>query len=167
MEPAHHVTRILHDEHVAALGMLSQLAGLLTQTGHQTPPAADAPGLSATLTGMATAIDGEITGHFAFEEEQLFPRLAEVGDGDLGVFLSEEHEIILPIGQRLSQLARDAAESGFSAEGWQEFHRLGGEFVERLTGHIQKEEIGLTAALDAMLDDDTDGTLAMAYLAER
>ena len=79
------------------------------------PPAADAPGVSATLTALATAIDGEITGHFAFEEEQLFPRLAEVGDGDLGDFLAEEHEIILPLGQRLSQLARDAAEGGFDA----------------------------------------------------
>jgi iron-sulfur cluster repair protein YtfE (RIC family) len=167
MEPTHHVTRILHDEHVAALGMLSRLAGLLAQTGHETPPAADVPGLSTTLTGMATAIDGEITGHFAFEEEQLFPRLAEVGDGDIGVFLAEEHEIILPLGQRLSQLARDAAESGFNAEAWQEFHRLGGEFVERLTGHIQKEEIGLAAAVDAMLDDETDSALAMAYLADR
>ena len=57
--------------------------------------------------------------------------------------------------------------SGFSATGWQEFHRLGGEFVERLTGHIQKEEIGLAAAVDAMLDDETDNTLAMAYLADR
>ena len=49
MEPAHHVTRILHDEHVAALGMLDRLAGLLAQAGHETPPAADAPGVSATL----------------------------------------------------------------------------------------------------------------------
>ena len=38
MEPARHVTRILHDEHVAALGMLNQLAGLLTRTGHEAPP---------------------------------------------------------------------------------------------------------------------------------
>jgi iron-sulfur cluster repair protein YtfE (RIC family) len=167
MEPARHVTRILHDEHVAALGMLNQLAGLLAETGRDTPPAADAPGLSATLTGLATAIDGEITGHFAFEEEQLFPRLAEVGDGDIGVFLTEEHEIILPLGRRLSELARAAAENGFSAEAWQEFHRLGGEFVERLTGHIQKEEIGLAAAVDAMLDDETDNALATAYLAGR
>jgi hemerythrin-like domain-containing protein len=167
MEPTSHVTRILHDEHVAALGMLDRLAGLLTRTGHETPPAADAPGVAATLTALATAIDGEITGHFAFEEEQLFPRLVEAGDGDLGAFLTEEHEIILPLGQRLSRIARDAVEGGFDAAAWHEFHRLGGEFVERLTGHIQKEEIGLAAAIDAMLDEETDGALSMAYLSER
>jgi len=167
MEPARHVTRILHDEHVAALGMLNKLAGLLADSGREAPPAADAPALRTTLTGIATAIDGEITGHFAFEEDELFPRLEEVGDGDIGAILSEEHEIILPLGQRLSALARAAADDGFSVEAWQEFHRLGGEFVERLTGHIDKEEIGLAAAVDAMLDDETDNDLATAYLAGR
>jgi len=93
----------------------------------------------------------------------LFPRLDEVGDGAIGEILSEEHRVILPLGARLTTLARAAASGGFTSESWDEFRRLGAEFVERMIVHVQKEEMGLLPALEEMLDGAEDMRLMDAF----
>ncbi len=119
------------------------------------------------MNELSAVVEGEVTRHFAFEEAELFPRLADFGDGDIGEFLAEEHETILPLGRRIAGLARVAGRDGFTAESWREFHRLGGELIERLMSHIQKEEMGLLPAIDDILDDDADRDLTAAYISSR
>ncbi|MCP4329640.1 MAG: hemerythrin domain-containing protein [Alphaproteobacteria bacterium] len=167
MEPTHQITRILHDEHVASLTLLNKLDDLLARSGPRKAPSRDEAGIGPTLNELSAAIGSEVSHHFAFEEAEMFPRLAEFGDGDIGDFLTDEHRTILPLGERVAELAAAATKDGFTPDGWQEFHRLGGELVERLMSHIQKEEMGLLPAIDDMLDDDTDRDLAMTYLAGR
>ena len=50
---------------------------------------------------------------------------------------------------------------------WRDVRRLGLEFVAQLTGHIEKEEIGLLTALDDAVDEDCDAELVVAYSAAR
>jgi hemerythrin-like domain-containing protein len=167
MEPIRQITRILHQEHLSTLSVLNRLDGLLGEMGPKKPPDRARAGLTPLLNDLAAIVDGEVGPHFAFEEEALFPRLAEYGDSGIGTFLSEEHDAILPLGARLGALARGAAKDGFSGDDWAEFHRGGLELVERLMSHIQKEEMGLLPVLDDMLDEKDDRELANAYLMTR
>ena len=77
--------------------------------------------------------------------------------------LGSEHEAIRPLARRLVGLAREAAATGFSAETWAEFHRLGGQLVEREVFHVQKEEMGFLPALDQSLDAEDDSALLATY----
>lgn len=161
------ITRVLHEEHVSTLALCNRVEEVLAKVGPKGPPAAPPAGLDSLLRELAAALPDEVAGHFAFEEEELFPRLAEFGDADIGAFLMEEHESILPLGRRLGALAGQAAREGFGEADWREFHRLGAELAERMMSHIQKEEMGLLPVLDDMLDDDTDRALAGAYMMRR
>lgn len=167
MEYSRHVARTLHDEHVTALALLERLVALLGRVGPAAPPAPDDSEARRLLAALSVAITTEISSHFRFEEEHLFPRLAEHGEGDLGTLLTEEHDVIVPIGERVVELAGTAQGGGFTPESWAEFHRLAGEYAERLTAHAQKEEIALVPLIEEMLDPDGDMALAEAYAALR
>ncbi len=130
------------------------------------PPPVRAPcdsRLAGILIRLAGAVEGEIGGHFALEEDGLFPLLAAAGEGDLGRLLTEEHAVILPLGRRVAALAREGARDGFDAAGWRDFRRLGLEFAGLLTAHAEKEEIGLLPVLEEILAADDDRRLADAY----
>ena len=167
MEYSRHVARTLHDEHITAMALLERLVAFLAAAGPAVPPAPDDLEAGRLLTTLITAITTEIASHFRFEEAHLFPRLAEHGEDDLGALLTEEHRVIVPIGARVVELARDARGTGFTVNAWSEFHRLAGEYAERLTSHAQKEEIALVPLLDELLDADGDRALAEAYAALR
>lgn len=167
MEYSRHVARTLHDEHVMAMALLERVVAFLAAAGPMIPPSADDREVERLLAALSTTITTEIAGHFRFEEEHLFPRLADHGEENLGTLLTEEHEVIVPIGTRVVELATQASRAGFTNDTWKEFHRLAGEYAERLTAHAQKEEIALVPLIDEMLDADADMALAETYAALR
>ena len=75
--------------------------------------------------------------------------------------------MIEPLMQRIAELAREARANEFTAESWSEFVRLGGELLERLLAHIEKEEMGLLPELEDVLEADADAELASGYVMNR
>lgn len=163
MSFARAVARALHDDHLATMGALEKLEGLLTQHRRGGPPDAAAAGPKAALTGLIGVIGAEVGSHFRFEEEELFPRLEEAGDGMIGHILSQEHQLILPLGERMAALATAARDQGFTPETWEEFRGLAPELIERMVFHIQKEEMALLPRVDHLLGPEDDMRLATAY----
>lgn len=159
MEFTSKVAQTLHQEHVAVIALMDKLSAFV---GKGVPSFEDSSA-SRLIDDVITGIEGEITDHFQFEEVDLFPILRDEGDGDMADLLSEDHEVILPIGKQLVEKARNAKANGFTDESWTEFRRLGGEFAERLTDHASKEEIGLVPLIDETLEDDVDERLAAGY----
>jgi len=167
MDFQRHVTRTLHDEHLATIGLVGRIEqGLMRHRPDDPPDAAD-PEVAKLLGDLASALETEIKSHFAFEELSLFPRLEETGNSGIGELLTEEHQVLLPIGEELVARSRAAKQDGFSEESWGEFRRLAAEFAERIAGHIQKEEMGLLPILDDIIDEDQDGELSTAYAMSR
>lgn len=166
MDLRRHVSRALHEDHVATLALLARLEVLIGRHRPSQPPPQDAD-TALLLKDLIAAIDIEIGPHFAFEEDSVFPLLAEAGDGEMGVYLAEEHQAILPLARRLVAIAKSARVAGFTADAWAQFHATGAELIERLVSHVQKEEMGLLPALDDLLDEDTDGRLAVEFAARR
>jgi hemerythrin-like domain-containing protein len=154
------VPRRLHEEHVQAMGMLSRLQAFLARQGPARPPLRDDAEFAALARALTAAIAGEIANHFRFEEEELFPVLAARGEGDIGTLLAEEHGVILPLARRVVELAQVPA---MTAQTWAELHRRGGELVERLSSHIEKEEMGLVPLVEHLLDEEADTRLAETY----
>ena len=163
MQFSHQITRALHEEHEATINMIGKLETALLNKHRKSPPDVSERSVSDVLDELTAAVEVEMDQHFAFEEQELFPRLAASGDGDIGELLAEEHAVILPVGARLVALARAARPGGFDEGSWAEFHRLGGELVERLVAHVQKEEMALLPMLDDILDGDEDLDLANRY----
>ncbi len=167
MEFRRQVCRTLHQDHLATLALLARLESLLGRHGSGRPPDAASPEIVRLLKETIRAVEGEIGPHFAFEEESLFPLFAEAGERDMGEYLLEEHRAILPLAQRLAQIARLALDAGFAAEIWAEFHETVAAFVERLASHVEKEEGALLPALDDLLDEESDGRLAVDFAERR
>ena len=151
------VCNALDDEHRASL----ELLGRAERACAQGEPADWAP-LAAPLLRQ---LEHEIGRHFAFEEQQLFPRMAEAGDADLATLLAEEHHTIRAVAEDLLPLARAAAAGPLPAADGTALRRLVLELVERQVAHIQKESMALLPLLDDLLDDETDRQLAMDYTA--
>jgi hemerythrin-like domain-containing protein len=158
------ILRGLHEEHAAILAVLERLESLLAVNGPQDPPDTTQAGIAGLLDDVAAALGDDVGHHYAFEETHLFPRFAEFADPGISEMLRREHEIIRPLAERLVAIITEAKVEGFSAALWAEFHKTGGEVVEREAFHIQKEEMGFLPALDQMLDEEDDGHLQMIYM---
>lgn len=158
-----HIARALHDEHMATLALLARLESLLGQHPPAEPPEAAAPAVAALLDDFAAAVGREVATHFAFEERALFPLLDEP---EMTGQLIAEHAALLAAARRLALAAGEARAHGFEAASWRTFHATAGGLCSALTAHIEKEEMGLLAALDATLDAETDASLAIDYAAE-
>jgi iron-sulfur cluster repair protein YtfE (RIC family) len=167
MEMQRHVCRALHDDHAATIALLDRLETLLGRHGERRAPDAADAALTGLLKDLIFIVQTEIGTHFTFEEELIFPVLAEAGDRDMVELLVDEHAAILPLARRLVELAKQGRAGGFAAEAWREFHQIGAELVERLVSHIQKEEMGLLPALDDLLDESADGRLALELASRR
>ncbi len=164
MEYSSQVAHVLHDDHVRTMGVLHRMQGILARYKVTEVPDLDGFEVRMALDGLIVAVEGGIGGHFAFEEETLFPRLTSAGDAQLASALGEEHSVILPLARRVSELARAARTGGFTPETWREFHRFCHEFIERLMCHIEKEEMGLLPLFDGVLSEQEDGDLSTEYL---
>ena len=154
--------QLLHDDHQATIIVIETLEQMLSRAKRSIPDATD-PSVKKSLQTAASAIEEEISAHFTFEEEELFTRLADAGDGAIGAHLAEEHKAILPLGIQMAALARAALDSGFTDTGWSEFRAVTSELIERMIPHIQKEEMALLPILDDLLDPKTDMELSTAY----
>lgn len=148
MEFNRRISRRLHEEHVATLALWGRLESVLAAGRHD----------AALLKSAAVSLERELDRHFRFEETELFPRLAEAGEGDIGELLREEHETIRAAGIRFIALAKEDSLG-------KDLRTLGLELAERLVSHVQKEEMALLPALDDFIDDETDHELDSAYAA--
>jgi hemerythrin-like domain-containing protein len=156
MTYARQVSRALDEEHRANLELLGKVESACTRGR-----GCDA----ALLTALMRLLEADVTRHFDFEEQSLFPRLAEAGDGDMAALLAEEHAAIRLVAAELKPLAQAAAANGLDGAGNALLQRTLLELVERQVAHIQKETMALLPMLDDLLDDDTDRELAFAYSA--
>jgi hemerythrin-like domain-containing protein len=144
---------------------MGRLESLLNCTGAGETPDLGDPLVSEVLNGLRTALEVELVKHFAFEEEELFPRLAAAGDDEICDLLTDEHKTILPIRQEMAAVVGDALANGFSAGSWAEFRRLGSELAGCLIDHIEKEEMALIPALkDALSAEDDQEILSRRAL---
>ena len=150
--PQTHVATALHEEHLATLRLIARLETLL---GHAAPDASAA----ALLRDIRHAVAHEIGPHFRFEEEYLFPRLADAGATELVALLTEEHAQILPLAQSLA----DFAAQGPAPDQWRDFAATGAAFATALAAHVEKEEAGMLPALDDLLDAEADSLLSLTH----
>jgi hemerythrin-like domain-containing protein len=155
MQLQRHTSRTLHEEHVAVLGLLDRFEQALMPL-RSGPPGPDEGAWSLLLAQLESALKHEVTRHFALEEEQLFPRLREYGDGDLADLLLEEHASIRDVAGALLELIAQAARRDLDPPGWNRFRAYGLELVERLGSHARKEEEALVPVVEEMLDEQTD-----------
>ena len=162
-----HVSRSLHDEHMTTQALLARLETLLGRHGPAAPPDASDFPVATLLRALARAITAELQPHFAFEETHLFPLLEESGATEMAALLTEEHASLLPRAHALAACARQGESQGFDPATWAAFHAAGGALTGALAAHIEKEEMGLLPALDALLDPETDGRLALALAESR
>jgi len=150
------VSRLLDDEHRSNIALLGKLEQILVRNSRDAA--------AATLMGqLVRTLENDVGRHFTFEEEQLFPRMTEYGDGGMTTLLREEHDAIREVCAELLPLARQAAGGALDAAGWDTLKPLGLELIERQVSHIQKETMALLPLLDDLLDDDVDRQLAFAY----
>lgn len=155
-----HISRRLHEEHDANLDLLARFEKLVARVPDQPPPSdAWAP----LARALAAGLELEVARHFDFEEQELFPRLAAAGEAGICELLAEEHKTIRAVADTLPAQLRASLDAGFTPAGWRALRTAGLELAERLRGHIQKEEMGLLPAIDALLGDEIDRELAAAY----
>lgn len=167
MDLNHRITRVFHDEHMATMALMQRLRTILASHGNGAPPVLTDFDVNKLLRDIAVAVEGELTEHFAFEEEELFPHLAEHGDDGIGAVLTEEHKQIMPLGRRLTDLSKGALRDGFTETGWAEFRNVGRDFADRIVSHIEKEEMGLVMALEDVIDEADDARLSAEYSLRR
>ncbi len=163
MEYDRAVSRALHEEHMAVLTLLGRLDQLVTLNSDANAPDCTKSDTHMLLGDLKAAVRGEITAHFAFEEDALFPILEEAGAADVNGMLHDEHVVLLPLGNELADLAEAASSGGFSADGWARFRKASREFVDGLRDHVDKEEAGLVPMVEDILSDDQDSELIQAY----
>ncbi|MGE4281412.1 MAG: hemerythrin domain-containing protein [Magnetospirillum sp.] len=151
---------LLHQDHMTTIETLQGLEELLGST--RKPPSFDAA-LADKLGALAATLRAEVESHFAFEEGHLFPLFVSKGESGIVMMLTHEHRSILPLAVRVADLAVAAASQGFDEQSWRDFRDCGAELVEREIFHIQKEEMGLLAAISALLNESEDTALAVTY----
>lgn len=155
MSYSRQVSQALDDEHRNSLELLGRLEHAFARP--------DDSQLQALAGALGRQLEHEIGRHFGFEEDELFPRMADAGDGELAALLTEEHESLRAVAVELQPLARAAAAAPLAGADRAAFQRLTLEWVERLVAHIQKETMALLPLLDDLLDDEADRQLAFAY----
>ncbi len=152
------LSEILHHEHKRTLIVLDELDGW---RGKDCPE--DISTISKLLSNLIDVAQSDITDHYAFEEDHLFPILRQNGADFMTNMLASEHAIIRPIAQNVSALAQTALTDGFSNDSWQAFLEQSFEFIGHETFHIQKEEMGLINALNTMLTPEDEAPLIEIY----
>ncbi len=162
MEFTRRTAQLLHEDHHETLVMIENLEAMIAAAKRKLPDINDST-VRSTLEKAATSIQKEVRDHFAFEESELFTRLAELGDEDIGNHLRDEHKAILPLGVQVSDLAKAALIENFTDDSWQQFKEIAAELIERMLSHIQKEEMALLPLLDEILDSETDFKLSENY----
>ena len=81
--------------------------------------------------------------------------------------LTQEHAVISPLGKRHSEVVVGPLKRGFDDPGWSEFRDVAQELVDRVTFHLQKEEMGIIQRLPLFFAPETDRRLADQYAEHR
>ncbi len=157
------VSHALDEEHRTTLDLLGRIEHAFARAPRS--GAGNDPELAKVAASFARHLEQDVKRHFDFEEEQLFTRLSDAGEGDIAALLAEEHEAIRAVTDEMLPLARAAAMGSLDDAGWNTLKTGALEMVERQVSHIQKETMALLPMLDDLLDDDTDRELAFAYAA--
>ncbi len=158
------IGRLLHEDHERCLSALQNLEALLGRQGPSKPADLNDPKVRSVLVAAKGVLAQETATHFAFEEDHLFPLLAEVGEQGMLLTLKSEHDAIAPLADNVVHLITEALKAGsFTREQWTDVHALGMELAERQIFHVQKEEMGLLAGIGMMLESDVDSRLAETY----
>ncbi len=152
------LSQILHEEHQRTLVVLDKLDGW---RGKDMPK--EMSEISELLQAIIDVAEHDIHGHYAFEEGHLFPILRVNGAEFMTNMLQGEHTIIRPIAEEVSNIAQKALEDGFTDETWARFQERSFEFIGHETFHIQKEEMGLINALNALLTPEQEAPLIELY----
>lgn len=161
MNFARQVSHTLDTEHRGNLELLGRIEQALARAPRG---GAGREAEFARLCGaFVRLIEQDIDRHFDFEERELFPRMAQAGEGDIADLLKEEHDAIRAVAAEILPLARTAAAGTLDDRGFDALRRGALEMVERQVAHIQKETMALLPLLDDLLDDDLDRKLAFAY----
>jgi DUF438 domain-containing protein len=150
----------LHHEHVAVSAFLKRLNPTAQARGRSPPGSSQ---FTRLLGDLIAVVETELAPHFKFEETKLFPLMIDAGADDMCKLLQEDHDVILPLASRLCDQARSIRHEGHSVNGWNQFRRDGLELAERLSAHIEKEEMGLVPMLDEMLNEEQDMRLIDGY----
>jgi hemerythrin-like domain-containing protein len=152
------VAHLLDEEHQATLALLAAAEGAF---GRSRADALRDEGLVRIALRLRAHLVEHVPRHFAFEEDALFPRLADAGEGDICELLRDEHREIESVIAEIVPLATDVA--ALDAPGFDVLRRAVLELCERLRAHIEKETMGLVPLCDDHLAAGTDGELALAY----
>ena len=148
---------------MASSALLDALESLLGRGGRGVPDLDDAEARTV-LAGLSTAIPTEVHRHFAFEEE-IFERLAEAGEDEIGIVLSQEHREILPVADRVAAASAAALAHGMTEVDWDVFRGDAAELIERLQAHILKEEKALLPIIEETLTPEDDLDFSERYAA--
>ena len=154
---------LLHQAHMTTIEALQSLEEFLG--ANRKPPQVDDL-VARKMKQLSRTLRSEVENHFGFEENHLFKAFIEQGETGIVTMLTHEHRSILPLAIQVADLALAAADAGFTDVSWGEFRDAGGELIEREIFHIQKEEMGLLAAISALLDPEADAEMANIYRAE-
>ena len=153
----HQVSQLIDNDHRESLELLGRVEKAFMRAPY-------ASGFTPLASALVRLLEHDLTRHFAFEEGELFTRMAEAGEGDIAALLGEEHDAIREVAAELLPLARAAAAGTLDEDGWRRLQRAALEMVERQVAHIQKETMALLPLLDDhLLDDELDRSLALAY----
>jgi len=148
---------MLDEEHRANLALLERVERVVGGA------ASSSPAVQALLAEFTRAMEVDIGRHFDFEEQLLFPRVAEAGDDAIVALMTEEHDSIREVAAELLPLARSVCAGSVDEECWDRLRLLTLELVDRQVAHIQKETMALLPLLEDVLDASADGELALNY----
>jgi len=166
MAEASQMAALIHEEHDITLALLNSLERATGKKHKDTPMDLCTAEGKATLEAVVRTCDNDVKRHFEFEEMRLFPHILLQGGGCMVNILTAEHAQIRPIALELRDLAEGALAAGaFEKPQWAQFCQLANDLVDIETFHIQKEEMGLIGALQAMFSAEEDAALAVAYRA--
>ncbi|NOZ41887.1 MAG: hemerythrin domain-containing protein [Alphaproteobacteria bacterium] len=159
------ITRTLHDEHLVTISVLERLEALFQKYGPKKTPDKNIAEITLLLGDIVGLVECDVKNHFSFEEGRLFPLLSAMGDSPITHILTGEHNVILPLGNLLSEQAKMARTDGFNDALWVQFRNSGVELIERMIAHIQKEEMALLPMLEDIVEEEDDAELVMEYAA--
>lgn len=166
MHAATRTGRLLHADHDRTMDLINRLEAHLVTAEQVGIPSLEAGSTDRILVvDLDAMLDDELGRHFSFEEQGLFPLVANAGAYELVATLVGEHEAMRAIGRRLQRYCALALEQGFDEDAYAAFVHFGWDFVERMERHLQTEETALLEAVDTLLlaAPDIDLTLAAGY----
>ena len=162
MNFSNRICQTLHDEHLANIALLQRVGQLLATQGRTSPDNNQA--VQRLLSDLGSGMASEVKRHFDFEESALFTYLNSIGEGAIGMHLTEEHSMLRPLIAQLCETAHAMGERGFDAESWNQFRRLGAELCGQMSAHIQKEEMALLPLIEESMDSETEIRLYQDYM---